>query len=180
MRGQRGNAWRLTLGMLIAGLAVPGTAAAHLERPSYWPDPAPDTSVNPPAGGAVPKIRSLQSAVTGAGPGRVRVVCQGRRGAASLRLATQSIREARAQGFRIRPSQPITRYSRSTARRMQRINERLRARCRYSSIQRAVNDSGNNDRVVIMPGVYTEPESRSRPMNDPRCKPSLLQKDASG
>jgi hypothetical protein len=63
---------------------------------------------------------------------------------------------------------------------MQRINEDLRGMCRYDSIQRAVTDSGNNDRIVIMPGRYTEPESRSAPINDPRCNPSMLQTDASG
>ncbi|MDX6671429.1 MAG: hypothetical protein QOI91_1792 [Solirubrobacteraceae bacterium] len=177
---QRSNVWRLVLGMLVAGLAVPASAAAHLERPSYWPDPAPDTSVSPPAGGAVPAARTLQSAIARKGPGRVRVVCQGRRGWSSLSLAVRSIREARTTGYRIRPSQPVIRYTAAEAGRMRRLNERLRAMCRYRSIQRAVNDSGNNDRVVIMPGLYTEPESRSRPLNDPRCKPSLLQKDASG
>jgi len=35
----------------LAALALPGLALAHLERPSYWPDPRPDTSVKPPAGG---------------------------------------------------------------------------------------------------------------------------------
>jgi hypothetical protein len=179
-RSQRGNAWRLVFSTLVVGLAVPGAAMAHLERPSYWPDPAADRSVSPPAGGAVPKARSLYSAVTGTGAGKVRVVCQGRRGQTSLTLAKRSIAEARAQGFRIRPSQPVTRYSRSTAVRMLRINERLRAMCRYHSIQTAVNASGNNDRVVIMPGRYFEPESRAKTLNDPRCKPSLLQSDASG
>ena len=32
-----------------------------------------------------------------------------------------------------------------------------------------MNKSGNNDRVVIMPGLYTEPKSREAPTNDPRC-----------
>ena len=31
-----------------------------------------------------------------------------------------------------------------------------------------------------MPGRYTEPASRSAPENDPKCNPSLLQRDASG
>ena len=31
-----------------------------------------------------------------------------------------------------------------------------------------------------MPGLYTEPDSRSAPENDPTCNPSLLQEDASG
>ncbi|HSI80455.1 MAG TPA: hypothetical protein VK919_07380 [Solirubrobacterales bacterium] len=29
--------------------------------------------------------------------------------------------------------------------------------------------AGNNDRVVVMPGRYTEPRSRRKPTNDPRC-----------
>ena len=36
-------------------------------------------------------------------------------------------------------------------------------------IQKAINKSGNNDRVVVMPGVYTEPTSRSKPTHDPAC-----------
>jgi hypothetical protein len=176
MQRHRGGAWRLGIVALTIGLGVPGAALAHLERPSYWPDPAPDTSVSPPAGGEVPEARSLASAVTGSGPGEVRVVCQ----SDSMSLARRSINNARAKGFRLRPSQPKTRYSKSTARSMLRLNARLRAKCRYDSIQEAVDDSGNNDRIVIMPGHYTEPESRSKPENDPRCNPSLLQKDASG
>jgi len=31
-----------------------------------------------------------------------------------------------------------------------------------------------------MPGRYTEPASRRQPVDDPRCKPGLLQTDASG
>ena len=31
-----------------------------------------------------------------------------------------------------------------------------------------------------MPGHYTEPNSRRAPENDPKCNPSLLQRDASG
>src|SRR5829696_9952405 len=50
-------------------LALPALALAHLERPSYWPDPRPDNSVSPPAGGKVPDARSLKSAARGAGPG---------------------------------------------------------------------------------------------------------------
>ena len=42
------------------------------------------------------------------------------------------------------------------------LNRRLFRRCRFHSIQAAVNASGNNGRVVIMPGLYTEPESRPR------------------
>ena len=161
-------------------LAVPGAALAHLERPSYWPDPAPDTSVNPPAGGGVPEARTLRSAVTGEGPGEVRVVCQGFNGRASWALVKQSIEDARTKGYRLRPSQPEIRYSKKKAARMLRINRALRAKCAYTSVQAAVDASGNNDRIVIMPGLYREPRSRMKPENDPLCNPSLLQRDASG
>ncbi len=52
--------------------------------------------------------------------------------------------------------------------------------CDYHAVQAAIDDSGNNDRVVIMPGRYTEPKSRRSPVNDPACTPSLLQEDQSG
>ena len=130
---------------------VPAVASAHLERPSYWPDPAPDTAVTPPAGGGVPKARSLASAVTGKGPGEVRVVCQGKR---SLTLALRSISKARKSGFRIRPSQPKIRYSAKRAKRMSAINRKLFKQCKFSSVQEAVTASANNDRIVLMPGLY--------------------------
>ena len=124
------------LALLIAAVATT-TASAHLERPSYWPDPAPDNSVSPPAGGKVPKARSLASAVTGKGPGEVRVVCQKR----SLAKALASIRSARKQGFRLRPSQPVTRYSKKKARKMRRINRALKRQLRVPL------DSGRRERL---------------------------------
>ena len=165
----------LGLALLIAAF-VTTTASAHLERPSYWPDPTPDASVSPPAGGGVPKARSLKSAVKGKGPGEVRVVCQKR----SLKLAKKSIRQARRQGFRLRPSQPVTRYSKKKAKKMRKLNRKLKKMCEFKSVQDAVNESGNNDRVVIMPGRYTEPKSRKAPLNDPKCNPSMLQESQSG
>jgi len=48
---------------IVLALAIPSAALAHVERTSYWPDPAPDKSVRPAAGGAVPKARSLASAL---------------------------------------------------------------------------------------------------------------------
>lgn len=160
----------------VMALALPAGAAAHLERPSYWPDPTPDTSVTPAAGGKVPEIRSLASAVTGAGPGDVRVVCR----ADSLSIAKRSIARGRSVGFRIRPSQPRERLSRRQAQRLLSINRSLQRRCRFRSIQDAINASGNNDRVVILPGRYTEPKSRAARTNDPRCAPKLLQDDQRG
>src|SRR5947209_6615831 len=47
----------------LLALVVPALAFAHIERASYWPDPAPDTSVTPPAGGQVPRVRTLASAL---------------------------------------------------------------------------------------------------------------------
>lgn len=180
----RANAGTMTLVATLVGLAGPTAAQAHIERPAYWPDPAPDTSVSPPAGGRVPTARSLASAVAAgrdpATAGDVRVVCQGKNGARSMRLAATSIRRAQRYGFRLRPSQPVTRLRPAQASRLLAVNRKLRAACRYRSIQQAVTDSGNNDRVVIMPGRYTEPASRKSPTNDPRCNPSLLQKNASG
>src|SRR6266498_3170153 len=64
----------VAMGLLVA---LPALALAHIERASYWPDPAPDTSVTPPAGGAVPDVRPLSTALDSAQPGTTRVVCKG-------------------------------------------------------------------------------------------------------
>ena len=90
------------------------------------------------------------------------MVCQGRRGKKSLRKAIRSIRAARKRGFKVRPSQPTIRFTLKQARRWNRINRRLRAKCKYRSIQTAVNRSDNNDRIVIMPGLYREPKARAQ------------------
>ena len=158
------------LGSTLAAvmLVLPAFALAHLERPSYWPDPRPDNSVSPPAGGKVPEARSLKSAASGAGPGDVLVVCKGSRGARSLALLRESVRNARKGGYRLRPSQRKTKLSKRQARRLVRINKALAAQCEYRSVQEAVLDAGNNDRIAIMPGRYTEPKSRRAPENDPR------------
>jgi hypothetical protein len=164
----------------FALLWLPSLASAHLERPSYWPDPAADTGVDPPAGGGVPKTRGLPSAVTGNGPGDVLVVCQGTDGSRSLALLRKSLRTATTKGFRVRPSQDKIVLSDTRAAKYERWNTDLAEQCEFDSVQNAVFAAGNNDRVVIMPGRYTEPEARKAPLNDPRCAPSLLQADASG
>jgi hypothetical protein len=169
----------VALGAALGTLALPAAALAHLERPSYWPDPAPDKSVSPAAGGRVPDLRSLDSAVSGKGPGTVRVVCQGRAGQKSLRLLSKSIDRARKHGYRIRPSQPKLRLSRWEGFRLLWQNVVLARLCDYSEIQPAVNASHNNDRVVVMPGIYTEPTSRAQPLNDPRCA-GMTQEDSGG
>ena len=51
-----------------------------------------------------------------------------------------------------------------------RFNRLLRAQVQVRArSSRPVTRSGNNDRVVIMPGIYTEPESRAAPTHDPKC-----------
>jgi hypothetical protein len=161
---------------VIGATALPSIASGHLERPSYWPDPGPDTSISPPAGGEVPKARSLGSAVTGEGPGEVRVVCK----KDSLSVSRQSIAYVRDHGYRLRPSQPKETLSDREAANMRQINEALFEMCAYRHVQPAIDDSGNNDRIVVMPGRYTEPDSRMAPVNDPKCDPSMLQEDQSG
>jgi hypothetical protein len=148
-----------------AMLAVPLAASAHIERTAYWPDPTPDTSVTPPAGGEVPTARSLPSAVTNAGPGVTRVVCQ----PDSLAVARADIGRARLKGVSLRPSQKPEALSKADGHALVVLNQKLFKQCKYHEIQPAVNDSGNNDRVVIMPGTYTEPTSRAVAAFPPEC-----------
>ncbi|HEV8152416.1 MAG TPA: right-handed parallel beta-helix repeat-containing protein [Solirubrobacteraceae bacterium] len=183
MLAKAARQWRTASAALAASilvLALPALALAHLERPSYWPDPAPDSSVSPAAGGKVPHARSLASAVDNDGPGQVFVVCQGKNGKDSLDRLKASLDQAQDEGYRLRPSQPVIHVSKNQAKRLLKINKSLAKRCAYDSVQKAVFAAGNNDRVVIMPGLYEEPDSRAKPKNDPKCVPSLLQKDASG
>jgi hypothetical protein len=64
----------LIFAIAIAAVAVllPALAIAHIERASYWPDPAPDTHVKPAAGGKVPAVRKLFSALNKKQPGTTR------------------------------------------------------------------------------------------------------------
>jgi hypothetical protein len=157
---------------LFAALFVPAIASAHTERASYFPDPAPDCSVNPCAGGAVPAARTLESAVA-EDRGRTNVVCKSN----SLRRLTSSISRAERTGYILRPSLAPETVTQQEGHALLTVNRRLFSHCRFRSIQAAVNASGNNDRVVIMPGVYTEPESRGAPTNDPSCDPYEIHND---
>ena len=172
---------RLLLGLLAASFALllPSLAIAHLERPSYWPDPRPDTSITPAAGGEVPEARSLRSAVTGKGPGSVNVVCRGQDGSKSMKHLLRSVRSAQKNGFRIRPSQPKIKLSEKKAAKLVRINRALARKCEFKTVQAAVNASGNNGRVVVMPGRYREKPSRRQPTNDPKCA-DLVQDNGKG
>ena len=141
----------------IGALLAPSLALGHIERASYWPDPAPDCTITPCAGGQVPTPRSLASSVQPGGPGVTRVVCQ----KDSLKRLHKSVKEAKTTGYLLRPTQPRNIITRKEANALNKLNKQLKAKCAYSSIQDAVNASGNNDRVVIMPGLYTEPTSRA-------------------
>jgi hypothetical protein len=154
----------VTIGVVLL-VGVPSLALAHVERASYWPDPAPDTSVTPPAGGAVPSVRSLYTALDSKPPGETRVVCQ----PDSLQRLNASLATAQTTGYKLRASQPANRITKTQAQQLKSFNQRLLDACTYNSIQAAVTDSHNNDRVEVMPGVYTEPASRAAPTHDPAC-----------
>src|SRR3712207_996332 len=106
--------------LALAVLLCTATASAHVERPAYWPDPAPDTSITPATGGKVPKARSLASSLKSKPPGTTRVVCQPE----SMKLLRQSIKNARRNGYDIRPSEH-KRFSKKQAKKLLRINKKL-------------------------------------------------------
>src|SRR5688572_10539538 len=100
------------IAVVLAGLLIPALAFGHIERASYWPDPAPDQAGTKMTGGKVPDARSLKSAVKvkrkkGKGRpnnarsiGTTRIVCK----ASSMKLLKASIRDAVANGYDIRPT----------------------------------------------------------------------------
>jgi hypothetical protein len=120
----------------------------------------------------VPTPRTLASAVT-TDRNTTRVVCQ----KDSYKLAQSSIGSALRHGYVLRPSQPRVTVTATEAHALLDTNRRLYQRCRFSSIQDAINQSGNNDRVVVMPGLYTEEESRAAPTHDPACSQYLITND---
>ena len=150
--------------VLIAGLVSSGTAQAHVERPSYWPLPTADCSVSPCAGGHVPTARTLASATQASTTSVTRVVCH----SDSMTRLRSSIAHARRYGYNLRPHDHRS-LSLTQAQQLWSINAKLFAMCKYREIQPAVTASHNNDRVVVMPGLYTEPTSRAKPTNDPAC-----------
>jgi Right handed beta helix region len=187
MQARRARHRRGTLAVVIAiaagAVLLPSLAFGHIERASYWPDPAADTAVKPAAGGKVPEVRKLFSALNKKKPGTTRVVCQKvpskklrKNGSVkklskhkSMKALNKDLKQARKQGYKLRESQPAIKLSKKKAKKLRKLNIKLLRRCRYSSIQDAINDSRNNDRIEIMPGLYTEPKSRAKPTNDPAC-----------
>src|SRR5918996_1936511 len=189
-RRARGTVRRWLLGVVVgtaALIALPSLASAHIERASYWPDPGVDTADGVPAGGAVPQVRSLTSAQ--ADPSNTFVVCKGSavplptktkgseykawqqavKSNPSMQRLDASLAEAVSSGYVIRPSEPRVRMTQDEANGLRDLNTKLLAQCRYNEIQPAVNAAGNNDRVVVMPGIYDEPTARAQPTHDPRC-----------
>lgn len=152
--------------LAVATLASAAVSFAHVERTAYWPNPAPDKSVTPAAGGAVPHVQSLSSSLRKRKGQKLRVVCQ----KGSLKRALKSIKSSRKNGYTIRPSQPKLKPSKRQAKEFRKMNRAFAKRCKFHEIQPAVTASDNNDRVVIMPGLYTEPTSRGAPTNDPKCE----------
>jgi hypothetical protein len=150
--------------VFAATLLAPAIAQAHIERPSYWPLPGADCSVSPCAGGVVPTARSLASATVASSTSTTRVVCQ----PDSMTRLNASIAKARQHGYNIRPNDHRT-FSATQAQQLLTTNTKLFAMCQYHEIQPAVTASHNNDRVVIMPGLYTEPTARAKPTDDPSC-----------
>ncbi|MDQ2939742.1 MAG: hypothetical protein M3R23_04335, partial [Actinomycetota bacterium] len=120
--------------------------------------------MSPPAGGKVPTARRLGTSLLRGLPGQTRVVCQND----SLSRLAHSIAQGFVHGYDIRPTDH-RRLSLRRAIRLAVINLALFRRCDFHQIQPAVTASGNNDRVVVMPGVYTEPTARAKPTNDPAC-----------
>jgi hypothetical protein len=157
---------------VIAAIALPASASAHTERASYFPDPAPDCSIDPCAGGHVPTARPLADAI-GTDRRRTRVVCQ----RDSFTRVQRSVSRAQRRGYVLRPSIGPETVTAAEGRALLDLNRKLFRLCRFSSIQEAVDQSGNNGRVVIMPGLYTEPQSRAAPTFDPACAPYRITND---
>jgi hypothetical protein len=156
----------------VAVLVVPVLASGHVERPAYFPDPGKQKVGPRTAGGKVPKARSLGSALREKPPGETRVVCQ----EDSLALLRDSVTQAREDGYEIRPTDERE-LSKKKGKRLIRLNREFAKECEYDQIQPAVTDSRNNDRIVVMPGVYTEPTARRQPTQDPACEEHMTNGD---
>ncbi|MGH2923695.1 MAG: hypothetical protein ACRDKH_06685, partial [Solirubrobacterales bacterium] len=88
----------------------------------------------------------------------------------SMNRLGAALAEAVTAGYLLRPSEPRVKISGAEAEALYDFNAQLLGQCAYDEIQPAVNDSGNNDRVVVMPGVYTEPTARAVPTDPPAAE----------
>jgi hypothetical protein len=82
-----------------------------------------------------------------------------------------AVPKLRTSGPRIVVCRPDSRrrIGQLPSRRMRARNLRLLRACRTRQIQRAVDKARNGTRILLLPGVYTEPRSRAMPDDDPRC-----------
>src|ERR1051325_6845267 len=119
---RRSFGWAMAVA--IGAMAVPAGAGAHVERPAYWPDPAPDCSISPCAGGAVPKARTLASSLDT--PATTKVVCQ----PDSLTRVQQSIDNAVNNGYVVRPTQPRKKITATEGSTLLDLNKKLNKRCK--------------------------------------------------
>ena len=167
-QGRRANFVAAAVGAVLTwAVLIPSLALGHLERPSYWPDPDPEKVEGKQVGGAVPKAKSLGSALEAGGKTELHVACKGNNGNKSLDALADSIKDAK-NGWHLRPSQPEKTLSNKKAKKLTKQNEEFAKRCEFDSVQDAVNAADNHDRVVVMPGRYKEPRSRKAPLNDPK------------
>ena len=181
-RHRRGT---VVIAFAIAAVAVllPALASGHIERASYWPNPAPDTSVKPAAGGSVPAIRKVFSSLNKKKPGKTRVVCETmpskqlkKHGTKkqlsknpSIKDLNKDLKKARKKGYKLRESQPPIKLKKKKAKKLRGFNIKLLRHCGYTSIQAAVTASHNNDRVEILPGPLHGAEVASPADQRPAC-----------
>src|SRR3954467_11830478 len=131
---ERGRRIALAAGSVPVLVAVfCATASAHVERPAYWPDPAPDCSVKPCTGGEVPEARRLFTALDKSKAGSTHVVCR----PGSMHRVRAAVARAESKGYKLRPSQPAIRLSKKRGRRLIAFNRKLAQRCHTGSIQDA-------------------------------------------
>jgi hypothetical protein len=140
----------VVVAIAVAAVAVliPALAFGHIERASYWPDPAPDASVKPAAGGSVPAVRKIFSALDKKKPGRTLVVCQTvpskhlrKHGTPkqlsknkSIKDLNKNLKAARKSGYKLRESQSPLKVTKKKAKKLRKFNIKLLRRCTYNSI----------------------------------------------
>ena len=112
----------------------------------------------------MPKARSLASALKKSAAATPAWCASATR----MQRVRASVKKARKHGYDIRPTDHRS-LSAKKARALLRVNKQLFRQCKFHQIQSAVTQSRNNDRVVVMPGLYTERHSRRQPTFDPAC-----------
>jgi hypothetical protein len=192
----RGKRAVVAIAAVTATLVAVPVALAHIERASYWPNPSAESLGKTSTGGKVPTVRGLFKALDKKPVGETHVVCQGKvpkkpkKGASSkakkrykkavsknksMKRLNKTLKKAvfnknkKKRGYVLRPSEPKVKVKKKYGKKLRNFNAKLLRKCKFDNVQDAVDKAGNNDRVIVMPGVYTEPDSRSAPTNDPKC-----------